>query len=71
MRVDVRVVPRARKERVEKFGEGFKVYVSAPASGGKANKRLEKVLSVHLKVKKSSLNIIKGAKSRDKVVEIR
>ena len=67
----MRVTPLAKKERVEKVSGGFKVYVCAPASEGKANKRLEKVLSAYLKVKKSSIKILKGAKSRNKVVEIR
>ena len=70
MRINVRVIPRAKKERVEQFGKGLKVYVNAPASEGKANKRLGKLMSTHFKVRKSSFKIIKGEKSRDKVVEI-
>jgi len=70
MRISVRVVPNARKERVEAFASGLKVYVTAPAIEGKANKRLIEVLSKHLKVRKSSLSIVKGTSSRDKIIEV-
>ena len=70
MKIKVRVIPKAKKEGVEGFGDGLKVYVSAPALEGKANKRLLEVLASHLGVKKSSLAIIKGKTSRNKVIEI-
>ncbi|MBN2120719.1 MAG: DUF167 domain-containing protein [Candidatus Omnitrophica bacterium] len=70
MMLKVRVVPRAKKEKIEEFQQGLKVYVTAPALEGKANKRLLEVLATHLKVKKSSLKIIKGQTSRDKIIEI-
>ena len=70
MRISVRVVPNARKERVEAFASGLKVYVTAPAIEGKANKRLIEVLASYFKIKKSGLKIIKGRASRDKVVEV-
>ena len=70
MKIRVRVIPKAKKERVEGFGDGLKVYVNAPALEGKANKRLLEVLALHLKVKKTSLRIIKGETSRNKIIEI-
>ena len=70
MRIQVRVVPNAKKERVESFASGLKVYVTAPALEGKANKRLIQVLSRHLKVKKSCLSIVRGETSRDKIIEV-
>jgi uncharacterized protein (TIGR00251 family) len=70
MRITVRVVPNAKKERIEAFASGLKVYVTAPALEGKANKRLLEVLAAYLKLKKSSLKIIKGESSRNKVVEV-
>lgn len=70
MKIKVRVIPRAKKEKVEEFGEGLKIYVAAPALEGKANKRVLEVLALHLEIKKSSLTIVKGKTSRDKIVEV-
>ncbi|MFC1515117.1 DUF167 domain-containing protein [Candidatus Omnitrophota bacterium] len=71
MRITIRVIPRAKKERVEKSHNGLKVYVSQAPVDGKANKRLLEVLAAHLKVKRSSLSIVKGTTSRDKIIEIK
>ena len=71
MKIQVRVVPQAKKERVEPFGSGLKVYVRQPALEGRANKRLIEILSKHLNVRKSSLSIVKGATSRDKIIEVK
>jgi len=68
--VKVRVIPRAKKARVEKFGDGFKVYLTAPPVDGKANKALLEALAAHLNVRKSQVSIIKGERSRDKIVEV-
>ena len=70
MKIKVKVFPKAKKERVEEFGEGLKIYVAPPALEGKANKRMLEALAAHLKIKKSALKIIKGKTSRDKVVEV-
>ncbi|MBD3264580.1 MAG: DUF167 domain-containing protein [Candidatus Omnitrophica bacterium] len=68
--IKVKVMPRAKREKVEKTDEGFKVYVKEPAREGKANKRLVEILSTHLKVKKRCLRILRGEKSREKTVEV-
>ncbi|UCD15330.1 MAG: DUF167 domain-containing protein [Candidatus Omnitrophota bacterium] len=70
MIVNVRVVPRARKERIEEFYGGLKVYLNEPAEEGKANKKLIKVLAGFFRVKKSNIKILKGLKSRQKVIQI-
>lgn len=66
--INVRVIPKARKNDVMEFAGGFKVYLTAPPAEGKANKALLEVLARHLNLKKSQLNIIKGEKSRNKVI---
>jgi len=71
MRIKVRVIPRAKKERIEEFDAGLKVYVTKPALQGRANKRLIEILAPYLKVKKSCLRIIKGLTAPDKIIEIR
>lgn len=66
----VRVIPNAKQDKVLDEGEKFKVYLTAPPTEGKANKALVELLAAHFRVKKSSVKIVKGEKSRDKVVEI-
>ncbi len=70
MKIDVKVIPNARKERVLDEGGLFKVYVTAPALDGKANKALIELLAGHFKIKKGNVRVIRGEKSREKVVEI-
>ena len=70
IKIKVRVIPRAKRERIEEFDAGLKVYVAKPALEGKANKRLIEVLAPYLEVKKSSLKIIKGQTTQDKIIEI-
>lgn len=70
MTIKVRVIPRAKKEKIEEFNEGLKVYVTAPAIEGKANKKLIEIIAAHFKVKKYNVAIIKGESSREKIIEI-
>ncbi len=71
MLVKVRVTPNAKEVRISKTSEaGYEVKVDEKAVGGRANKRLLEILSKHFNVPKSKITIVKGAKSRDKMVEI-
>lgn len=70
MMIKIRAVPRAKKERVEVFGDGLKIYFSEPAIEGKANKKIIDILAKHYNAKKRDVVIIKGQKQRDKVVQI-
>lgn len=70
MRFLVRVVPNAKRNEVKKEGERIKVYLTAPPVEGKANKLLIEVLAGHFNCKKSQIKIIKGEKSRGKVIEV-
>lgn len=71
MLVRVRVTPNAKRPLVVRVAEGsYEVKVDERAEGGKANKRLLEILSEHLGVQKSSLRIVSGARSRDKLVEV-
>jgi hypothetical protein len=70
MRYELRVIPRAKKNHVEE-GEGrLKVYLTDPPVGGQANKALIEVLAGHWRIRKSRIRIVRGEKSRDKVVEV-
>lgn len=70
MTVRVRAVPRAKKEKVESFEDGLKVYFSEPAIGGRGNRKLIEILARYYNTKKGNIAIIKGAKQRDKIVRI-
>jgi len=71
MRINVRVIPRAKRDKIERFQNGLKVHITKPALRGEANKRLLEVLAPYFRVKKSCLRIIKGQTTPDKIIEIR
>lgn len=68
----VRVAPRARRnEIVEIMSDNtIKIKLTAPPVEGKANQQLIKFLSDVLNVPKSSVDIVAGQTSRDKLVSI-
>ncbi|MFA5059769.1 MAG: DUF167 domain-containing protein [Candidatus Omnitrophota bacterium] len=70
MRVDIKVIAGARKNLVKDDDGVLKVYLTAPAVDGKANKALSKILSEHFSVSKNRIEIIKGLKSRHKTINI-
>jgi uncharacterized protein YggU (UPF0235/DUF167 family) len=51
-------------------GDSFEVRVDEMAVGGRANKRLVEILAEHFKVQKSRISILKGTKTRDKLVQV-
>lgn len=66
----IKVITNAKRNEVVK-GEGtLKVYVNAPPVDGKANKVVTEVLAEYFKVRKNSVKIIRGEKSKEKVIEI-
>ncbi len=70
LRIHVRVIPNAGKNSIVQEKERLKIKVTAPAIEGKANKAVIDLLADHFKVRKTAINIVKGDKGRDKVVEI-
>jgi len=72
MIINVKVSPNSKKAEVEKIdGDIFKVKVDARAEDGRANRRLIEILSDYFDVAESSVSILKGLKSRNKIVEVR
>jgi uncharacterized protein (TIGR00251 family) len=49
----------------------WKVYLTAPAVEGRANKALVEFLAGHFNVRKTQVSIIKGLHSRSKIVKIK
>ncbi len=70
MRLEVKVIANAKKEAIKQEAGVFKVYLSAPAIEGKANKALVAILARHFNVSKGEIKIIKGLKSRHKTIMI-
>ena len=59
----------ARRYRHQK-NNVYIVKVNAPAAEGRANERLIELLSEHFKRPKRNISIIKGFKSKNKLIEI-
>jgi hypothetical protein len=71
MRISVRVKPGVKgATRLEKQEDGsFTAFLHARAHDGEANKALLELISDEFKVPKTSIVIVAGAKSRDKIIE--
>jgi uncharacterized protein (TIGR00251 family) len=71
MILSVKIVPNSKKLEIIKLSENnYKIKLDERAVEGKANSKLIETLSDYFNVKKSSINIVKGIKSRNKIVEI-
>jgi len=67
----VRVTPRARRNEIAGVvGDVLKVNLKAPPVEGKANAALVELLARWLGVKRSQIEIIAGAASRNKIVRV-
>ena len=68
----LRVSPGAtRTELAGRYGDGWKVRVSAAPERGRANDAVVRLLAARLGVPRASLSVVSGQTSRDKVVELR
>jgi len=70
MLINVRVIPRAKQNKVVEEAGRWKVYLTAPPVEGKANEALIELLAEHFGVKKRQVRLVRGEKGRDKTVEI-
>jgi len=63
----LRIVPNASKnELAGLYGDALKVRVQSPALEGRANAALQKFIAKKLGLSKSAVELVGGAKSRDK-----
>jgi len=70
--LNVYVQPNARQEGYDGLHDGrVKLRIGAPATDGKANTRLIALLSGLFDTPKRSIELLKGDKSRNKVVSIK
>ncbi len=70
MEIKVKVITRARMNKVEKVDDYYVVRTSAVPDSGKANVMVQKLLAKYFSVGKSKVKILKGEKSRMKVILI-
>ncbi|MBI4348050.1 MAG: DUF167 domain-containing protein [Elusimicrobia bacterium] len=71
MIVKVRVIPNATEnEVVSRIGSVLRVKVAAPATDEAANTALKRYLAEFFEVTPRTVNILRGAKGREKTVEI-
>jgi len=69
--VTVKVIPRASRDEVVGLQDGvLKVKLCAPPVEGAANDALREVLAEHYHLKRSQVRILRGEKSRLKVVQV-
>jgi len=67
----VRVFTKSSRPGVNRVDDGsYKVYVSSAPERGKANKDVLIALASYLGVKKSEITIVRGEKSRNKLIRI-
>jgi len=67
--ITIQIITKASKEEIIDFGgDSFKVKLHAPPIKGQANKRLVELLASYFGVSKSQVDIIKGLKSKHKLV---
>jgi uncharacterized protein (TIGR00251 family) len=69
-RLRVRVMPGAPREQfVGRYGTAWKVRVSAPPEGGRANEAVLRLLADTASIARSAVTLVSGRGGRDKVVE--
>ena len=70
-RLRLRVAPGAsRAGIVGRHGDAWKVRVTAPPEGGRANDAVVRLLSETLSVPRDSVALVSGHGGRDKIVEL-
>ena len=71
MLISVRVSVNAKEAKLTKIDESnYDVKIDERAIEGRANKRLIEILSKYFAVPKSRIIIVKGTKSKEKLIEV-
>ena len=70
--LDLKVVPGARRDMLAgMLGTRFKVRVSSPPEGGRANQAMVRAVSEHLKVAAADIKLIRGRTTPFKTIHVR
>ena len=71
MKVDVHVIPRAKRATVERLADGgLRVRVTQPPEDGRANAAVIEMVARRFGVPRRAVTIVRGATSRQKLIEI-
>ena len=70
MRIEIKVIPNAKQNVLEKTDTSYRARLTAPPVDGKANEALIELLSKEFGIPKSKIEITKGQTSRNKTVKI-
>ncbi len=71
MKINVKVITKAHKNIVEKIdNKSFVVRTTTVPADGKANKVVQKLLASYFDVAKGCVQITKGIKSKNKIIDI-
>ena len=68
--VSIKVIPNAKKKAISYKDNILKIYVTVPPVDGKANKKAKEFLSDILDIHSKNLEIVKGLKSKRKIISI-
>lgn len=69
--IEVYVQPKSSRDGIVSVEGGkIKIKVTAPPEDGKANERVREIIAKALNTSKSNVEIIRGEKSRAKVIKI-
>ncbi|OGK17960.1 hypothetical protein A3G67_04750 [Candidatus Roizmanbacteria bacterium RIFCSPLOWO2_12_FULL_40_12] len=72
MKISAIVHPNSKRPRIEKdLLETLHIYVNQPPLEGKANSAVITALAKYFKIRHSAIRLISGAKSKNKLFEIR
>ncbi len=71
MRIELKVITRAKKENIQKISENsYRIKVSSPPEKDKANKKIIELISRKFGVKKNNIRIVSGKTSNRKIVDV-
>ncbi|MBU1083207.1 DUF167 domain-containing protein [Patescibacteria group bacterium] len=70
MRIQVKVIPNSKQNSVEKKEETYIVRTTAKPIDNKANAAVISLLAKHFKTAKSNLQIVRGIRLKNKVVDV-
>lgn len=72
MFIKVKVHPSSKKEEIlKKKEDSFEIFVKEKAKEGKANQKLFELLAEYFKIPISKIYLIRGAKARNKIFELK
>lgn len=67
----IKVTPNASESKIGRiFNKSLKIYITATAEAGQANKAIIELLSAELNISKNNISIKQGITSYNKVIEL-